>query len=390
MNDNMKKIASLLIGMMTLSGSLAAEPGKLKREFYTGEIRLTKSMFDSSAFGRDELRALYKNGEWEKLVSTVISKRAAWDTYYFYLGRAAEELGYKRAALTYYELAINSDKYKKCDMSSMINLCDGFKFPDAAQARIDQLTVTDEKFWELDKAPLLSDLTKIAPEPIDVMAKKPDQASFVRSKFETDEEFAHRKASAQQSYFLAAPLVTKDGGKCASQYDHAGGYYLIQKCLMFSDSVPVLRLEEAGDKFSLANAYDKREIQRVIYRSYSVLSGLTWSGKYKLSRDEAAKLDPDLMVGIVFSKKISSARCDICESRELADASSELADVLSKTSGRRSANSNSGWKDQAFKEGTLEEYWEHKIVPKDISKIYVYRKSDMRVIYERDTALSKE
>lgn len=378
------------MGMMILSGAMAAEPGKLKSEFYSGEIRLTKSMFDSSAFGRDELRALYKNGEWEKLVTTVLSKRAAWDTYYFYLGRAAEELGHKRAALTYYELAINSDKYKKCDYVSMINLCDGFKFPDAAQARIDQLTVTDEKFWEIHEAPLLSDLTKIASEPINVIAKKPDRASFVRSKFETDEEFMQRKASAQESYFLAAPLATKDGGQCASRYDHTSGYYILQKCLMFSDIAPVLTLEEAGDKLSLANAYDKRDIQRVIYRNYSVVSDLTWSGKYKLSRDEAAKLDSELMVGILFSKKISSARCNICESRELVDASSELADVLAKTSGRSSTKGNSGWRDQAFKEGKLEDSWDYRIVPKNISKIFVYRKTDMRVIYERDNALRTE
>ena len=113
----LKKISSLLFysSILLLSNSVNAE--ELDPKFYNGEIRLSKSLFDTSAYGRDELRNTYASNDWNKLVRLVLSKKAAWDTYYFYLGRSAEELGYKKAAITYYNLAINSEKYKKLGLT---------------------------------------------------------------------------------------------------------------------------------------------------------------------------------------------------------------------------------------------------------------------------------
>jgi len=386
----MKNIIALFVYLALASTSLAAEQEKIKNEFYTGEIRLTKSFFDSSAFGRDELRDLYKNGKWEELVKTVLSKHAAWDTYYFYLGRAAEELGYKEAAITYYGLAINSEKNKKCDAFSLINLCDGFKFPDAAQTRINSLTTTtNEKYWEIYEAPLLTDLIKFKPETIDLIAQKPEQTPAQRSKFETDEEYKNRQLIPQDPYFMSFPLNTNEIGKCTSDYNHASGMYIIEKCVIFSEKKPILTLQETGEKFSLANAFDRRDIEKIIHKNFIIISDMTWNGKYKISRDEAAKLDSELMVAILFLRKTISIQCDICNSRDRLDASNDLINAISKATGKPTAIKNNGWKDQAFKEGKLEEFWDYKIKPENITKIFVYRNSDLRVIYEKDITPNK-
>src|SRR5471030_285718 len=386
----MKNIIALFVYLALASTSLAAEQEKIKNEFYTGEIRLTKSFFDSSAFGRDELRDLYKNGKWEELVKTVLSKHAAWDTYYFYLGRAAEELGYKEAAITYYGLAINSEKNKKCDAFSLINLCDGFKFPDAAQTRINSLTTTtNEKYWEIYEAPLLTDLIKFKPETIDLIAQKPEQTPAQRSKFETDEEYKNRQLIPQDPYFMSFPLNTNEIGKCTSDYNHASGMYIIEKCVIFSEKKPILTLQETGEKFSLANAFDRRDIEKIIHKNFIIISDMTWNGKYKISRDEAAKLDSELMVAILFLRKTISIQCDICNSRDRLDASNDLINAISKATGKQTAIKNNGWKDQAFKEGKQEEFWDYKIKPENITKIFVYRNSDLRFIYEKDITPNK-
>lgn len=179
----MKNLARFLVAaLLTYAHATkcwANDDAPLDGRFYNGELRLTKSFFDKSAFGRDELREAYRKGEWVKLVNIVLSRRAAWDTYYFYLGRAAEELGYEKAAITYYGLAINSDQNKKCN--GVIDLCDGFVFPQDAQVHLDALTadleapgrraslLNDLKFFlereELDRArDLLAQLGRDFPE----------------------------------------------------------------------------------------------------------------------------------------------------------------------------------------------------------------------------------
>jgi aspartyl protease family protein len=52
---------------------------------------------------------------------------SAADQSYYYLGRAAEGLGYPKAALAYYSAGAKTTY--KCD-SPLVNVCDGFKFPD--------------------------------------------------------------------------------------------------------------------------------------------------------------------------------------------------------------------------------------------------------------------
>lgn len=383
----MKKLTVIFIFFYLIfnSTSFADESKKLKSEFYTGEIRLSKSFFDSSAFGRDELRALYKNGEWEKLVEAVLARQAAWDTYYFYLGRAAQELGYKDAAIKYYTSAANSDKYKKCNISSFIDLCDGFKFPEDAQTQLDSLTFTvKEKYWEINDAPLLTDLINIAPDPINIIFEKPEQGAKQKSKFETEEEYKNRRSTPQAPYFMTTPLNTNETGKCTSEYEHATGFYIVNKCILFSKNKIIMTSQEKAESFFLSNAFNKREIEKIVYKQFSFISNMTWNGKYKISRDEAKILDSELMVGISFLKKKTSIRCEVCNARELEDATIALTTAISQATKKQTFGKNEGWKDRAFSEGKLEEFWDYKLKPEKIKKIFIYRKTDLRVIYQRE------
>lgn len=381
----MSKFKQLIASVLIIGATTcwAAEAETLNSEFYSGQIRLSKSFFDSSAFGRDELRDAYKNGEWIKLVNLVLSKRAAWDTYYFYLGRAAEELGHKKAAITYYDLAINSDQYKKCNVSSLINLCDGFTFPQDAQSRRDALASKGrEKIYPIGTGPTLRELIALTPKGIDEISKMPDRIDLKKSKFETDEEFSKRAASISQSFFLVANLDTNRKNECESTYNHTTGAYEIIACQAFSEKTPTLTQKISGDSFTLANAFDKRVITREIHNTYYFLHNQSWKADYKISREEAKQLDSDLAVGIVFSRKSTSSECPICRSREALDATNDLAQALANFNGKPLISNQNGWRDDAFKTGVLVEYWNNLIKPEEPKTFVVFRKSDLRVIYE--------
>jgi hypothetical protein len=129
------KIANylLLIVVLFLAGCASAPgPVNVKGEavsdiysvFTNGEIRLAcNSPSCAGGFGsiRREAKIFYDNGLWKDLVYAVAGVGYKEDLAYFYLGAAAENLGYWDAAQTYYRLA---DTVHKCD--GWLNNCDGF------------------------------------------------------------------------------------------------------------------------------------------------------------------------------------------------------------------------------------------------------------------------
>ncbi len=96
--------------------------------FEGGDARLTCGMSCAGVYGaaRRRLKALYENELWKDLALEVARIGHRDDQAYFYLGRAAEGLGYMNAARTYYNrLALANDF--KC--GGFINVCDGLVFP---------------------------------------------------------------------------------------------------------------------------------------------------------------------------------------------------------------------------------------------------------------------
>jgi hypothetical protein len=105
--------------------------------FKDGDVRLNCQLSCSGAWGwtRRNAKSLYNNALWKDLAIEVAKVGFQVDQTYYYLGRAAEGLGYLSAAQTYYKLALASDY--KC--AGIINNCDGLVFPRDILARLDNL-----------------------------------------------------------------------------------------------------------------------------------------------------------------------------------------------------------------------------------------------------------
>ncbi|NJN00772.1 MAG: hypothetical protein HC793_04140 [Aquincola sp.] len=108
-------------------------------ELAAGQLRLSCE-FSCAATWRLEratLKGLYTNQLWGELAVGVARVGYTSDLAYFYLGRAAEELGKLRAAETYYRLALAATA--RCD-GWLINSCDGVRLPNEATAALARVT----------------------------------------------------------------------------------------------------------------------------------------------------------------------------------------------------------------------------------------------------------
>lgn len=102
--------------------------------FAKGEIRLNCVLACAGRYGLDrvELKILHNTEQWHKLAQAVSSIGSRGDQEYYYLGRAAEGLGYIDAAHIYYELA----KSERIKCGGVPNVCDGFTFPNDIDERL--------------------------------------------------------------------------------------------------------------------------------------------------------------------------------------------------------------------------------------------------------------
>lgn len=116
------------------NGEAVRDESSVLSIFNKGGIRLTCGISCSGSWGssRVDLKFLYSQSRWNDIVFVVARIGYGDDLAYFYLGRAAEELGSFDAALTYYQLALKN--HTKCD--GLFNICDGFLFPSDINSRI--------------------------------------------------------------------------------------------------------------------------------------------------------------------------------------------------------------------------------------------------------------
>ncbi len=89
-------------------------------------LRLNCEVSCSGKWGteRRTAKTLYDDEKWQDLVIKVTNVGFKNNQTYFYLGRAAEGLNYKDAALIYYRLALKSP-----DCNGLFNVCDGLLLP---------------------------------------------------------------------------------------------------------------------------------------------------------------------------------------------------------------------------------------------------------------------
>jgi hypothetical protein len=116
-------------------------PDQLMREFQAGQPMLDCRLDCSGAWGqnRQKVAALYAAGRWQELGLLVMQIGYMDDLSYYYLGLAAENLGYLQAAERYYRIAERlSVTQMACGQGEAnvantfgipANLCDGYTFP---------------------------------------------------------------------------------------------------------------------------------------------------------------------------------------------------------------------------------------------------------------------
>lgn len=108
-------------------------PDELMRQFQAGQPMLDCSMAECGLrWMHDQQKAavLEARGNWQELALFVMRIGFMDDLTYYYLGRAAQELGYMQAAQRYYRIA---ERLSVTDMgcgNRPHNICSGHVFPD--------------------------------------------------------------------------------------------------------------------------------------------------------------------------------------------------------------------------------------------------------------------
>lgn len=256
------------------------------------------------------------------------------------------------------------------------------------QAKIDQ-----QKRWELNKGPNLSEVTSAEPIHISEFLKQSRSLKIskgVREKFETDAEFNERMKK-NRSNFIYVDLPMNNELKCKSEYQHTESLYKVA-CNINGDGGPLSTFNYTGESFILSNAYDKREISKNMNNVVFVPIDFEWLAEFKIDRNMARSLDKDMAIGFLSDDQIEvKSSCDLCDSRMRQDANAktienlnEISESLSVITNRRRSYTPppKSWKDDAFREGSIIEDWKHVIGTDSIKSIVIFRKSDKSIIFQ--------
>jgi tetratricopeptide (TPR) repeat protein len=124
--------------------TISSEERLLLNAFYDGKASLVipgwiSGLSEAAAYGSTigERREYYDQGAWEALALNTLKTNYGDNSAWFYLGRAAEELGYISAAVKYYEKSIQLSKSFKTRCLGPV--CSGFTFPDDSQIRLEKI-----------------------------------------------------------------------------------------------------------------------------------------------------------------------------------------------------------------------------------------------------------
>jgi hypothetical protein len=109
-------------------------PDELMRQFQAGQPMLDCSMAECGLGWIHSLpndAVLEATGRWQDLALSVMRIGYGDDLSYYYLGRAAENLGYLQAAQRYYRIAEQVSVTQMACHKPQVDTCNGYDFPDA-------------------------------------------------------------------------------------------------------------------------------------------------------------------------------------------------------------------------------------------------------------------
>ncbi len=140
------KIAVLSIAMALYSCdsdmTFSVNDAQIMNDLRSGQALLDCQIGCAGTLGKNlmNLAQLDAKGDWHDLAITVIDIGYENDLEYYYLGHAAEGLGFYAAALKYYRIsqaeATGSDSRLRCDGDGFTNLCNGVSLPNDLYARM--------------------------------------------------------------------------------------------------------------------------------------------------------------------------------------------------------------------------------------------------------------
>ena len=222
--------------------------------------------------------------------------------------------------------------------------------------------------WELDKAPLLSEIITVPVEKIEDVASRATVATFQKStkeKFETDDMFKVRVANMPpiKNAFVVMPLRTYE---CTS-YDFPTKTYKVS-CPGFRLATELANGVKTTGSTKLANAYASRDVEFVERSSYYLSAQADAVFTLAMSSEDAKKIDNDLMIGLVFS--IQSADYDLGGCGKY-DSDDKIC------------------KESAFKSGMFVQSMKYKVIPNELLDVVIFKKSDQRVIRRESFAMKK-
>lgn len=150
-------LASCLFGCV--SGGIQSPTGEplpdVLLALKSGQARLSCDATCAVSWGatRNQVKTLHDNELWNHLAIEISRVGYKVDLAYYYLGRAAEGLGYYDSARIYYDLALAT--IYQCD--AIINTCDGFVFPRDLRNRLAHIEA-------LEKSKKLTNEVRLADE----------------------------------------------------------------------------------------------------------------------------------------------------------------------------------------------------------------------------------
>jgi hypothetical protein len=137
-------VAGGTVLVLTRCASIPPEvpPDELIRRLQTGEPALECGLPCQDAWRANRATALVLNEarQWRELAILVMQIGYTSDLTYYYLGRAAEGLGFWDAAKTYYRISVRLASAGITCRAEGADYCNGQVFPAAAQSELAELT----------------------------------------------------------------------------------------------------------------------------------------------------------------------------------------------------------------------------------------------------------
>ena len=416
----LNKIFSFILFISILGSAHAQMPQDIKDKFISGNLTIEMSMFNSYTLGHDELKKLLEEGRWEELAYKAYGKNFPSDIYYYLMGRSAEGLDYKDAAIIYYNKAIEGKS--KCTQYLFGDACMKINVTAESSARKNKIKsgLSDSEIAQQEQGiknnkiakEFIREFKKNAgsryagsngPLIIDIGVQRAenllDLISFeapTKDKFETDIEYQERLSKlnlGEKIYWYALQVGSKF---CPSNYEHTTQTYSIKNCAVISPQFDLVAKKLPDSIEKVSNMNDSREIRVENYKSFRINAACSWTESFNIDPKEAKSLENDLRVAVFTINPKVNKSCPSCETQKtFQDEKERLTSKLDTAKMINDTSSSSIYLRSlidleklnplrdAFLSGKRTEVQIDTISGLSVTRLVIYRNSTGRVIFDQ-------